>query len=440
MTTQRNSMFLTLVLVGVLLTSCDALGPFLGRIGIDVIAPTVILVSPEDQDVDIPRNAAIIVDFSEVMSTVTAEYAFHVNPTVEGSTTWAYGDRSMTFIPAAVLETNTAYTVSISTLAEDENGNALEDKFTSVFTTGTTSDNDPPSAVTGFSVAADGENLNLGWTNPSDPDFAGVRVVYRTDRYSTGPSDGTELYAGRASSVAHEGLTGGVVYFYTAYAYDQALNYSGGVNASATAPQPSVVWVHQDDFNSDTRGEYDIYVRSNDNGVLNYSPDQLGLAITGWNGIRISHSGKTQFPEYSRLVFQWPALTDSTSYFIFEIVELGNQGASSWPDLNLVNSLSVAVYSHTVYSYVISDPSSNPDSDGETTLMEESPVSLSEAQWYQLEIDRSGTNVTISIDSVPIRTMSIPSHLLDLEMSVGIGIGSHNGDNGIVDVVEYGNY
>jgi len=80
--------------------------------------------------------------------------------------------------------------------------------------------------------------LYLHWTNPDSPDYAGVKVIIRNDRYPTGPDDvsnvdppvqgftvGPETTAYDQDCTAHHNLP----YFIGMYAFDTSGNYSQGV-------------------------------------------------------------------------------------------------------------------------------------------------------------------------------------------------------------------
>ncbi len=99
-----------------------------------------------------------------------------------------------------------------------------------------TPDLTPPANVTGFSVtdAATSGQLNLTWTNPSDIDFTGVKIVRATG--GTAPSDctGTAVYDGSATSYNNTGLVNGTQYSYRICSYDAEPNYASGVTDSGT--------------------------------------------------------------------------------------------------------------------------------------------------------------------------------------------------------------
>ena len=62
--------------------------------------------------------------------------------------------------------------------------------------------------------------MHLTWGNPPDSDFAGVRIVRKTDSFPTGPNDGTLVYSGVGVSYDDTQVTNGTTYYYGAFAFD----------------------------------------------------------------------------------------------------------------------------------------------------------------------------------------------------------------------------
>ncbi|HWR96858.1 MAG TPA: hypothetical protein VN317_00395, partial [Candidatus Methanoperedens sp.] len=91
-----------------------------------------------------------------------------------------------------------------------------------------------PSPVTGLTATVLGARVRLAWVNPADADFAGVRVLRRTDRSPAGASDGVLVYQGTGQAADDPGLDAGNRY-YAAFAHDAALNFSAAATATATA-------------------------------------------------------------------------------------------------------------------------------------------------------------------------------------------------------------
>jgi len=105
-----------------------------------------------------------------------------------------------------------------------------------------------PGPVTGFAAAATGDaQIDLSWTNPLDPDFAGVAVFRREGAaptftpvrgtsYTVGNAYGDSVcvHAGAGESATDSGLSPSTQYYYAAYAFDDVPNYSTASSADAT--------------------------------------------------------------------------------------------------------------------------------------------------------------------------------------------------------------
>jgi len=102
----------------------------------DTIAPEVTSTTPEDGAVEVAPDVVISVEFSEAMDeeTITSE-SFTVS---DGDTpivgTVAVSGDTATFTPDANLDTDTLFTVTVSTQATDLAGNPMADEFTWSFT------------------------------------------------------------------------------------------------------------------------------------------------------------------------------------------------------------------------------------------------------------------------------------------------------------------
>ena len=77
------------------------------------------------------------------------------------------------------------------------------------------------------------------WTNPSDADFAGVRIIRTIGTPATGPTQTTQTGANAVYTVTKNqtpnnqltssGLSSGTIYYFSFYAYDATGNYASGV-------------------------------------------------------------------------------------------------------------------------------------------------------------------------------------------------------------------
>ncbi|MDO8586543.1 MAG: sugar-binding protein [Armatimonadota bacterium] len=90
-----------------------------------------------------------------------------------------------------------------------------------------------PGNVTSFTATSGDTQNSLSWVNPGDVDFAGVKIMFKTTGYPTGPADGTQCYSGAGTSTNHTGLTNGTTYYYKAFAFDEVPNYASGAQSSA---------------------------------------------------------------------------------------------------------------------------------------------------------------------------------------------------------------
>ncbi len=97
-----------------------------------------------------------------------------------------------------------------------------------------TLDGTAPPNVSNFTVTIGERQVSLTWTNPVSSDFAGVKILRKTDSYPVDPNDGTVIYDGTGTSYLDTGLTNGTTYYYKAFSRDVVLNYSSGAQVSAT--------------------------------------------------------------------------------------------------------------------------------------------------------------------------------------------------------------
>lgn len=134
------------------------------------------------------------------------------------------------------LQPGTTYRFRVRSTDEGGASGASSD-FT--FTTKSPPDTTPPADVTGFTAIAGNGRISLSWTNPNDADLKGVMLRYRTDGvYPASKIDGIQATdrtatAGSRDYFQHLGLTNGVTYYYSAFTYDVALNYSNTAHAQA---------------------------------------------------------------------------------------------------------------------------------------------------------------------------------------------------------------
>ncbi|MEK9149669.1 MAG: FG-GAP-like repeat-containing protein, partial [Candidatus Desantisbacteria bacterium] len=95
-------------------------------------------------------------------------------------------------------------------------------------------DIEPPDDITNFAVESYDEEIELAWKNPTDPYFAGVKILRKQETYPLTHCDGTVVYRGTGTNFIDSNLTGDVTYFYTAFSFDEVPNYSEGIQGSGT--------------------------------------------------------------------------------------------------------------------------------------------------------------------------------------------------------------
>lgn len=117
--------------------------------GVDLTPPCVIETIPEDGDENIPVATSVTVTFTEpiVQSTVNSTSFLMSGPggSVTGNFQFQNNNSTVIFVPAAQLEADVSYTVTLTTAISDPSGNGLDGDcdgsagpdYTFTFTTGT---------------------------------------------------------------------------------------------------------------------------------------------------------------------------------------------------------------------------------------------------------------------------------------------------------------
>ena len=104
---------------------------------VDGLCPLVLSTVPDDGDFDVPLNQVITATFNEKMNPTTInEDSFTVSANgalIDG--TVSYNGLIATFIPSSPLDEDTEYTGTITTMAKDERGNALQEDYVWSFVT-----------------------------------------------------------------------------------------------------------------------------------------------------------------------------------------------------------------------------------------------------------------------------------------------------------------
>lgn len=95
----------------------------------------VVSVSPTDGATGVTPDTKLVLTFSHAMDEISAQAAFTLAPTTDGTFSWDDTKTVMTFTPKTVWTINTQYQVAVSTAAKDEMGVPLTSAFASNFKT-----------------------------------------------------------------------------------------------------------------------------------------------------------------------------------------------------------------------------------------------------------------------------------------------------------------
>lgn len=181
------------------------------------------------QAVNITDTGAVIQWNTDEPATSLVEYGTDAS---YGNTATAQGLVTSHNVPINGLAPGTTYHFRV--ISQDAYGNT---SVSGDYAFTTLQDSTPPGNVTLTATAGDAQ-VQLDWTIPLDPDYAGVRIVRKTDGYPTGPNDGTLIYQGTGTSFLDTSVVNGTTYYYGAYAYDFNGNFASGALASATPQAP----------------------------------------------------------------------------------------------------------------------------------------------------------------------------------------------------------
>ncbi|MBU1178548.1 S8 family serine peptidase [Patescibacteria group bacterium] len=102
-------------------------------------------------------------------------------------------------------------------------------------------DTKPPGVVSGLKITPLDGKILLNWNNPSDADFAGVRINRQEGSHPANAQDGVVVYQGAGTSYLDTGLVNGATYFYSIFSFDGSLNYTSGVTVSEAQATPNEI-------------------------------------------------------------------------------------------------------------------------------------------------------------------------------------------------------
>lgn len=102
----------------------------------NISAPRILSLVPENNAVDVPVNTKISIQFSNEMNTTETESAISISHGLTATNfVWSNGNKTVTFTPSSNLDSETTYTVTISSDAKDILGNWIERTTKFSFTT-----------------------------------------------------------------------------------------------------------------------------------------------------------------------------------------------------------------------------------------------------------------------------------------------------------------
>lgn len=97
----------------------------------------------------------------------------------------------------------------------------------------------PPGDVTSLTAEAGNTQVILSWTNPTNTDFAGVKVLRKTGSYPLDENDGIVIANSNIITITDIGLTNNIIYYYQVFPYDTHGNYNRNViNRISAMPIP----------------------------------------------------------------------------------------------------------------------------------------------------------------------------------------------------------
>jgi hypothetical protein len=99
----------------------------------------------------------------------------------------------------------------------------------------------PPANISDFSAKEGDQKIDLSWKNPQDTDFKGVKIVRSTGFYPDNPNSGVVIYNGDGENFTDTAVKNGIRYYYTAFTYDKAGNYSSGAIVSGYPHKPGEI-------------------------------------------------------------------------------------------------------------------------------------------------------------------------------------------------------
>ncbi len=105
------------------------------------------------------------------------------------------------------------------------------------FETLTPIDNTAPGNIGGFKAVYEKGSIKLSWKNPPDADLAGIRILRGDTFFFSDPWQAIPVYYDKQEYFIDKNISLDTKYYYSAFSYDYAGNYSSGATASVLTPK-----------------------------------------------------------------------------------------------------------------------------------------------------------------------------------------------------------
>lgn len=165
-------------------------------------APAVISTVPAAGAIAVAINTTVTATFNEVMNAATinaASFTLQGPGVTPVAGVVSYLGTTATFTPAALLAANTLYTATITSAAQDPNGNALPANFVWTFTTDVAPTVVSTIPANGATAVADNTVISATFSRPMDPTTINA-ITFRLAGPGATPVTGTVSYAGSTAT------------------------------------------------------------------------------------------------------------------------------------------------------------------------------------------------------------------------------------------------
>ncbi|WP_189910962.1 hypothetical protein [Clostridium cochlearium] len=102
----------------------------------------------------------------------------------------------------------------------------------------------PPNPVTNFTAENGNAQVILTWSNPTDEDFAGVKILRKEGSYPLSVTDGTLVYTGANTSYVDITVINDTTYYYRIFPYDTSNNYNTTVTGQQVSATPKAYVIY----------------------------------------------------------------------------------------------------------------------------------------------------------------------------------------------------